>query len=86
MPLDDNITASGSYNIGLIKPIDSVNKQPQYKEQRERQSQKKEPGDEVILSKEAQQAMDNIEDSAASDREPHSNDISDDYQQIDIHV
>ncbi len=59
MSYDDKIELSESYQTGfLIKPVEGVSKRPQCKERRERQKNPHKQSDEMVLSQEALDAMD----------------------------
>ena len=89
MSYDDKIELSESYQTGfLIKPVEGVSKHPQYKERHERQKNSHKQSDEVVLSQEALDTMDDSDNDAivkkaAPQDESQAGEI---HPIIDIHV
>ncbi len=89
MAYDDQIGLSETYQSGfLIKPVDGVGKNPQYKGRERKKKSREHTTDEVVISQDALDAVDETIESQNDDRsqldvKSQDGEIS---AKIDIHV
>ncbi|MFH1851023.1 MAG: hypothetical protein ABIA75_01620 [Candidatus Neomarinimicrobiota bacterium] len=83
MALNDNIDTQGVYNLGLIKPVEGVNRQPTARERREKQPKSKPATDQVVLSK---AALENSREENNDDEQYRTDILELSVGKIDFHV